>query len=371
MASIQPGPNLRKGTFYEGENCGGLHNEEHDRVPLTDIDAYRDRSAVADRLVSEFQSLPWHYALTVEMPLGIGDTLHRVIRNHALSTSVRVIAPDEQFTTEYPPPPGTGTLPRLTTLRDLLSGYQARWNPNNVYLQIRTAGFIPPFGSSAPLEEGIDTIKSFFGLGLALNLCRRGNRFGEPPANAYLWVHRLAGERWEYERYTELDSSLSALLYKLTFDDRDGTVDTEEQRKAFAKAILVRMGIVFSAGQPANRLLLASHWLLDSYSGSDTMLAFVQAAVVLEILLGDKAVSEVVGLGELLRNRCAYLISHSQAERDEILREFPRIYSVRSSIVHAGKKRLSRDEWLLFVRLRWICQRVIQEESRLLAGKRS
>src|ERR1035437_848516 len=25
MASIQPGPNLRKGTFYEGENCGGLH----------------------------------------------------------------------------------------------------------------------------------------------------------------------------------------------------------------------------------------------------------------------------------------------------------------------------------------------------------
>src|SRR5450759_3921205 len=25
MASIQPGPNLRKATSYEGENCGGLH----------------------------------------------------------------------------------------------------------------------------------------------------------------------------------------------------------------------------------------------------------------------------------------------------------------------------------------------------------
>src|SRR5438105_7488168 len=25
IASIQPGPNLGKGTSYEGENCGGLH----------------------------------------------------------------------------------------------------------------------------------------------------------------------------------------------------------------------------------------------------------------------------------------------------------------------------------------------------------
>src|ERR1035438_7719781 len=30
MASIQPGLNLRKATFYEGENCGGLHFEADD-----------------------------------------------------------------------------------------------------------------------------------------------------------------------------------------------------------------------------------------------------------------------------------------------------------------------------------------------------
>jgi hypothetical protein len=38
-----------------------------------------------------------------------------------------------------------------------------------------------------------------------------------------------------------------------------------------------------------------------------------------------------------------------------------------SHIVHAGKKRLDLNEWQLFSQLRWICQRVIQEESRLLA----
>src|ERR1035437_8626909 len=33
MASIQPGPNLRKGTFYEGENCGGLQPDSPARLP--------------------------------------------------------------------------------------------------------------------------------------------------------------------------------------------------------------------------------------------------------------------------------------------------------------------------------------------------
>src|ERR1035437_6039172 len=33
MASIQPGPNLRKGTFYEGENCGGLHLQHPRPLP--------------------------------------------------------------------------------------------------------------------------------------------------------------------------------------------------------------------------------------------------------------------------------------------------------------------------------------------------
>ena len=127
------------------------------------------------------------------------------------------------------------------------------------------------------------------------------------------------------------------------------------------------MTSVFSAVPSPRRILLAAQWLFDSYGGTDEMLSFVQAAVVLEILLGDKAVSDVVGLGELLRNRCAYLISRSQVQREEILSEFPRIYAVRSKIVHEGKKRLNQEEWRLFSRLRWMFARVIQSEVQLLS----
>jgi hypothetical protein len=62
--------------------------------------------------------------------------------------------------------------------------------------------------------------------------------------------------------------------------------------------------------------------------------------VAMEILLGDKAVSDLMGLGELLRNRCAYLIGDSQTQREEILDEFKKIYEVRCQIVHRGKSRL-------------------------------
>jgi Apea-like HEPN len=88
--------------------------------------------------------------------------------------------------------------------------------------------------------------------------------------------------------------------------------------------------------------------------------------IALEILLGDKQRSDLMGLSELLRNRCAYLIGKNQRQRESILDDFGRIYDVRSQIVHRGKSRLSRQEQYLFFRLRWMCFRVIQEEVRLL-----
>jgi hypothetical protein len=84
------------------------------------------------------------------------------------------------------------------------------------------------------------------------------------------------------------------------------------------------------------------------------------------ILLGDKTSSDLTGLGELLSNRCAYLIATSHAERNDLLQDFRNIYEVRSKIVHRGKSRLALGERSLFDKLRWICRRILQEEVELL-----
>ena len=124
---------------------------------------------------------------------------------------------------------------------------------------------------------------------------------------------------------------------------------------------------VFSAERKGESITLASQWLFDSHAGRDELLSFIQAMVVLEIILGDnKKLSDEIGLSALMRNRCAYLIGASQQDRAELLQLFSKIYGVRSQIVHSGKHRLTLDERTLFSRLRWMCRRVIDKEVDLL-----
>ena len=93
--------------------------------------------------------------------------------------------------------------------------------------------------------------------------------------------------------------------------------------------------------------------------------------IVLEILLGDKHIAEEIGLGELLRNRLAYMIGSSHRDRGKLLEDFSNIYRVRSQIVHSGKHRLTVEERSLFSKLRWMCRRVMAKELELLKGDSS
>lgn len=141
---------------------------------------------------------------------------------------------------------------------------------------------------------------------------------------------------------------------------------SEPQRRGYVKWCLEQIGMVFKAGAKGDRIRRAGRWLWDSYQGSNELLSFVQAMVAIEILLGDKEVSDLTGVTELLSNRCAYLLGSSQTERQEILETFRTIYRVRSQIVHSGKSRLSGKEQHLFFELRGLCRRVIKREMELL-----
>lgn len=131
------------------------------------------------------------------------------------------------------------------------------------------------------------------------------------------------------------------------------------------------MGSCFSHPREAGRILRAGQWLAGSYASRNETLSFVQAMVAMEILLGDKKTSDMVGIGELLSNRCAYLIGESQADREKVLADFRGLYSVRSEIVHSGKTRLSYSEREKFHRLLGICQRSIAAEIDLLMKNRA
>jgi hypothetical protein len=189
---------------------------------------------------------------------------------------------------------------------------------------------------------------------------------------SHLTVHKWEEDKWVIWTRLELPQDVSELLRIIDVIELEEKTETPETGKLI-KGVLLLISRVFRNIPKTEKILLAGQWLLDSYTSQNELLSFVQTIVAMEILLGKNPKStkseikyDIIGIGELLRNRCAYLIGKSHSEREEILKEFERIYDVRSKIVHRGHKKLTTEELYLFRKLQWMCRRVIWEEIMLI-----
>lgn len=336
-------------------------------VKLTDIEGYADTRALAGRLVEQIEALPWQYTLTAALPQALSEALGH-IGEYALSPTVRIVRPDASFAARYPLNSASEKRHARIHQGPLLLGtpQDVQWDGKVAHIQIEATGFIGPYGGSGPTLEVSRSFKSICGLGLALRLFQIKRMYQPYTPKIYLYVHRRDENGWQIDNRLELDDETSRLMHELSIETLDGQLDTVEKKEGWAKKIVAGMRTVFSAGPKGNSLLLAAQWLFDGFTGRDELLNFVRAMVVLEILLGDGNKDDEIGLGELLRNRCAYLIASSQAQRQKILRDFAEIYRVRSQIVHRGKHRLNMEERSHLNTLHWMCRRVIQRELELL-----
>lgn len=338
-------------------------------VGLSELKGYSDLKLVASRLVANFESLPWEYTVSVPMPQPFGEMFCAHLKQQVVSDSIRLVTPDETLKRAFPLTSGIERRDQDIAgggaLASLLLGGETKWE-QAAYLQFNARGFIGRYAIGAPYAEEISTLKAFCGLGIALRLFTVDRKFRHFPGKVKVFIHRKVSGGWSIEQRQELDATFSEIFQDLVLHDLDGSLETDPHKVAWMRRCLEKIGKVFSEKERAEKIVLAAQWLLDSYCGDNELLSFVQASVVLEILLGDKVASDLTGLGELLANRCAYLISGTHSEREEILEDFRSLYAVRSSIVHRGKSRLSLAEHGLFSKLRWMCRRVIQEEVELL-----
>lgn len=339
-------------------------------VPLISIPAYADVPALADRLVRDFSTLPWTYAVTAPLPETFSEVFCSHIRQMNLSGTISISCGDEAFSATFPLQSGIekrdDAIASAGLLSSLLLGNKPRWKSDRAYLQVSVEGFIGKYTSTEPLLDAIGVLRAFYGLALALGIFKPATAYQAYPPKEALYIHRQIDGAWVIEELHQLEPRHSETIRDLELHDLDGALDTDAKRAAWMKLQMAAIGTTFRAADRARNILLGAQWLFDSHCGSDELLQFVQAAVVVEILLGDKASSDLTGLGELLSNRCAYLIAASHVQRSELLQDFRRIYEVRSQIVHRGKSRLVLGERTLFNKLRWMCRRIIQEEVELL-----
>ena len=362
------------------------YSVEKKGVPLVSFPNYSIPADAAKRLIDDFNTLPWNFRVSLEIPKPFGNTLRNLVGNFNLSDSFRLVCPDDKYSQTIPLKSGIeqrdSLLFGVTTLLTQGSEQEACWSQETAYLQTDVTGFIGFFQDTAALEDAIAQLKGFFGLGIAVRLLKLKEEvaplplFGPPsPMKYHLLVHRDMNSHAEIWLKPELPPEFSEVLGQLDIEDFKEQLGTPMQnsnsQSAIVKAGLSTISAAFRKPDQAARVLLAAQWLIDSYTGRNDLLSYVQAAVAMEILLGEEAKSDIIGIGELMRNRCAYLIGASRSHRERILGDFIRIYDVRSKIVHRGKSRLTLEERGLFQELRWMCGRVIQEELRLLSNDTS
>ena len=336
---------------------------------LRELEGYEDSEQTAARLVDELESLPWRYTFTIKFHKEISEALLPIISVNNLGGSIRIATIDDAFEELYPLVSGIESRDRSIAGGGLLSLFTAKenkWDKGSLCIQFEQDGFVGYYGDTETSEIVRDDFKSFCGLGIALRLFKVDTKYRSTPAKAKFYIHRNLDDGWVVQRAQELDISTSDTFHDLILHDLDGKLDNEQKLRAWVNLVLSDIEKVYSNREFNKKLLLACQWLFDSFSGKDELLSFIQTTIVIEILLGDKASSDQMGLGVLLRNRCAYLIGSTQSQRDEILKEFQEIYDVRSRIVHGGKSRLNFNERRLFRKLQWMCRRVIQEEVDLL-----
>jgi hypothetical protein len=181
-------------------------------------------------------------------------------------------------------------------------------------------------------------------------------------------IHRDAGSGWTEQRgMAELDEAVSRGWSEIHMQNTAGFLSPTNMVQ-WTERRFDELDLAFQSGEKGEKLVRSAQWLFDSYVGRSELLGFVQTMVAFEILLGDDKENPDISLSQLLRNRCAFLVGSSHADREAILSGFSDIYKVRSKIVHAGKDRLTNDEREMFYRLRGLCARVIEKELALLAA---
>jgi Apea-like HEPN len=346
---------------------------------LTEFEGYTSLDDVAEEMVADLAGLPHNYSFSIALP---GDATPSIsVSPFRVDDRVQVLKPDEAFASEYPLPEDAQDEGKPVGLLSGL-GNKLRWQSNRLYIQVLVDGFAGAYGNGFyTAARAVDVIKEITGAGVVLGLWElkdepraRPEFFSVSPRPARFVVHRRIADCWVYQRQIELDSATNEMLRKLNFRPRqDGS---EKQADAF----LMLLRRIFSRGNGADRIRLALHWYLDCLHESDELMKFFRMVVVIEILMGKSDPSDKTKqrgqeneapppVTELLSSRCAYSLGESIEEREALMRDFKRIYNLRSRIVHSGRRRIEPKDRSLIRRLNEICFRILMHEMSLMAHR--
>lgn len=335
---------------------------------LRDLPEFGDLNELADKLIDEFESLPWLYLFVFKTPLTVNGVTSAILDDDwEIRPGLRLRTGSSLSAAALPLEIEKGGEWGLASLLSRPPWHgPVEWSSNVYYLCGEYSGFFADSLKTEIVRDFEFVLRSFCGVALANEILVRQ---GPPPLiPTQLPIHVYQTSRdgsFTLKRSSLVPANFSSELECLRWKDLDLSY-----AETLFRYRVNELRLAFPSESDRGPIQLAGQWYFDSLCTTDDLLSFVQVMVAIEILLGDKATSEAIGLGQLLANRCAYLIGRTNSDRTEILANFHKIYDIRSQIVHSGKNRLTQGERDGLFLARWMCRRVIQEELKLLAGDR-
>ncbi|MBI3584799.1 MAG: hypothetical protein HY096_12760 [Nitrospinae bacterium] len=88
----------------------------------------------------------------------------------------------------------------------------------------------------------------------------------------------------------------------------------------------------------------AIEWAFDSLTNDNETVAFIQACIGLEAILGDEEEEPQKSLQNKLADRCAYLLGKKFSERKKIKENLVKLYNTRSKLIHGRKAELDEEQ---------------------------
>ena len=146
-----------------------------------------------------------------------------------------------------------------------------------------------------------------------------------------------------------------------TFENRE-TFTSNDKAKILQKRFQHPVNLLKIPDNDINAepLKTAIEWAFDSLTNDNDTVAFIQACIGLEAILGDNNTME--NLTNTLADRCAYLLGDSISARKRIRKDFKKLYGIRSKVVHGRKAYLDNDQRYFLNYAQIILKQVIWKE---------
>jgi hypothetical protein len=310
----------------------GYSPDDDHVVDLRSIDGFTDHLALAKYVVDELKTLPWSYQILVRGPAYVKAGSSRNPLKVKISDQLNLVSSDIikktlSFSSGNPDIDDwmwKSSLPREK--RKLAE----QW----LYFVFNYTGYISPGQGSKISGMLTDELRAFYGRCLAHGL-----------------LHPYGSHREDAIALIILGASADGIIVPLGTMDSDvrgatsfytsGNLGRAFRSSEKLQAALSPIQSTFSCGNSA-RLKTAAMWLLRAHMSQKPIDKVLESAITLEVLLGDREMSDKIGLTKLMANRCAYALGKSQRDRADIIQFFLDFYRLRSDVVHTG--RLNMDE---------------------------